>query len=90
MLGCWGMETVGWFGFGYLQACPVLVKRRTIRANNFVFRTHIQKNMRVIVGRFGTDTFEFPCTNMDYGSANIVVEMRRGMIGHLVPRKRFI
>ena len=46
--------------------------------------------MRVIVGRFGTDTLEFPRTNMDYGSANIIVEMRRGVIGHEVLSERFI
>jgi hypothetical protein len=61
----------------------VPIERRTVRTNVFVVVAHIAEHVWMIERRQGADTHELFGADLDLGYADIVVEMRNDMLGHV-------
>src|SRR5205807_4183977 len=64
------------------------IERRTVRANVFIIVAHIAENVWMIERRQGADTHELFGADLYLGHADIVVEMRNDMLGHVLDWQR--
>ena len=64
----------------------VAIKRRAIWADDFVLVAHIEKDVRMIERRLGTNAHEFVRADLDHRNTGIVVEMWNDVIRHAPAR----
>ena len=78
-------------GFGGLgitsrQCLVEFVKRGAIGADGFAGSTHVNEDMRVVMGRQGADAHEFLRPHLNCGQAHGILEMRCCASGHVIPQ----
>ena len=60
----------------------VAVERRAVGADDLALFADVQVYMGMIEWRLGADAHELPCSDLDDGDTNVVMEMRNDVIGH--------
>jgi hypothetical protein len=65
-----------------MEKLAVAKQRRAIGADLLVVRSHVEIDMRMVKRCSRADAHEFLRTDLDDGSALIIVEMRNGGCGH--------
>jgi hypothetical protein len=58
------------------------IQGRAIGTDDFLVFTHVEENMRMVVGGCRADTHEFPCADVDDRNARIIMEVGDDMFRH--------